>query len=124
MYWNELKTPPRVRIKRIHISTRNRRQLCEMQGVEYSYGSLFAEIPPCLLPELFSMMWTESDTRSGKIFGKMDPFRALVATVSSWTSLVVNGRVMVETALERNRVLVKQLNHRSAELEEKLKDIE
>ena len=64
----------------------------------------------------------------------MDPLRALVATVASWTSLV-DRRLMVETALERNRVQVvrnraeveklndmfKRLNDRSAELEEELK---
>ena len=59
----------------------------------------------------------------------MDPLLALVATVTSWTSLV-DRRLMVETTLERNRAQAKQLNdkvkrlnERNAELEEKLKDI-
>ena len=89
------------RIKWSHLRTWIRRQLCEMQGVDYSYDSLFAEIPPCILPELFSLMWTDP--------GMMDPFRALVATVASWTSLV-DRRLMVETTLERNRAQVEQLN--------------
>ena len=106
---------PRLRVKRTQLKTRARRELCKMQGVEYSYGSLFAEIPPCVLPELLSTLGAKNPV-------PMDPLRALVATVSSWTSLV-DRRLMVESALERNRALVKRLNERNAELEEKLKDI-
>ena len=125
--WNfDDEISPRERITRTHLNTRNRRQLCEMQGMDYSYDSLFAEIPPCILPELFATL--------GKEPADMDPFRALVATVTSWTSLV-DRRLMVETTLEGNRAKVKQLNEsvkqmndtvkrlndRNAELEEKLK---
>ena len=120
-------TSLKERVIRTHLETRVRRQLCEMQGVDYSYDSLFAEIPPCVLPELFA-------TLGAKNPAAMDPLRALVATVASWTSLV-DRRLMVETALERNRVQVvrnraeveklndmfKRLNDRSAELEEELK---
>ena len=99
--WNGFKKSPRERVIETHLDTRARRQLCEMQGVDYSYGSLFVEIPPCVLPELFATLWEHPE--------KMDPLRALVATVSSLTSLV-DRRLMVETALERNRALIKQLN--------------
>ncbi|EJK73568.1 hypothetical protein THAOC_04797, partial [Thalassiosira oceanica] len=54
---------------------------------------------------------------------EMDPFRALVATVNDWTSLV-DRRLMVQSALERNRALIKQLAERNLELEAKLKGIE
>ena len=127
---------PRERITQTHLKNCNRRQLCEMQGVDYSYDSIFAEIPPCVLPELFTLMWTDP--------GMMDPVRALVATVASWSSLV-DRRLMVETTLEVNRAQVKQLNDtvkqmndtvkqlndtakrlddRNADLEEKLKETE
>jgi len=127
--WNFDQKSPRERIIETHLNARNRRQLCEMQGVDYSYDSLFAEIPPCAMPELFATL--------GEDPGEMDPLRALVATVASWTSLV-DRRLMVESTLERNRAQVerngalvkqlndttKQLNGRNEELEEKLKDIE
>ena len=111
---NKLQRSPRQRVMQTQLDIRTRRQLCEMQGVDYIYGSLFAEIPQYVLPELFSTMGTDPAV--------MDPLRAIVATVASWTSLV-DGRLMVETALERNRALVRQLNERNAELEEKLKVI-
>ena len=120
--WNRSEMSPRVRMLHSHLNTRNRRQLCEMQGVDYSYDSLFAEIHPCLLPELFATL--------GEDPADMDPIRALIATVASWTSLV-DRRLMVEATLEKNRAQVKQLNDtakqlndRNEELEEKLKDID
>ncbi|EJK47121.1 hypothetical protein THAOC_34186 [Thalassiosira oceanica] len=106
---------PRERISRTHLHTRNRRQFCKMQGLDYSYGSLFVEIPTCVLPELFVTLWEDPD--------EMDPFHALVATVTDWTSLV-DRRQMVEASLERNRALIKQLTGRNLELEAMLKDIE
>ena len=120
-YLDHAGTSQKELVIKTHLVTRARRQLCEMKGVDYSYDSLFAEIPPCILPELFSTMWTNP--------ADMDPLLALVATVTSWTSLV-DRRLMVETTLERNRAQAKQLNdkvkrlnERNAELEEKLKDI-
>ena len=86
-----------------------RRQLCEIQGLDYSYDSLFAEIPHCILPELFATLHEDP----GEMDHEMDPLRALVATVSSWTSLV-DRRLMAETTLEGNRAQVKQLNERSS----------
>ena len=112
--WNRYEMSPKLRVKWTHLNTRARRQLCKMQGVDYSYDSLFAEIPPCILPELFAILWDDPE--------EMDPLRALVATVASWTSLV-DSRLMVESTLERNRALVRRLNERNVELEEKLKDI-
>ena len=103
------------RVMRTQLNTKNRRQLSGMQGVDYSYGSLFTEIPACILPDLFAILWKDPKT--------MDPFRALVATVTDWTSLV-DRRLMVESTLKRNRALIKQLAERNLELEGKLKDIE
>ena len=113
--WNVEEKSPRERIKESQLNTRNRRRLCEMQGVDYSYSSIFAEIPTCILPELFASLWEDPD--------KMDPFRALVDTVSSWTSLV-DRRLMVEATLERNRALVEQLSETVRRLSERNLDLE
>ena len=102
-------TSIRERFKQTHLNTRYRRQLCEIQGLDYSYDSLFAEIPHCILPELFATLHEDP----GEMDHEMDPLRALVATVSSWTSLV-DRRLMAETTLEGNRAQVKQLNERSS----------
>jgi len=107
--WNFDQKSSRERFKQTHLNTRYRRQLCEIQGLDYSYDSLFAEIPHCILPELFATLHEDP----GEMDHEMDPLRALVATVSSWTSLV-DRRLMAETTLEGNRAQVKQLNERSS----------
>ncbi|EJK61214.1 hypothetical protein THAOC_18338, partial [Thalassiosira oceanica] len=106
---------PKERVVQTHLKTQKRKILSANQGIDYSFGSLFAEIPTCVLPELFAILWQDPD--------EMDPFRALVATVNDWTSLV-DRRLMVQSALERNRALIKQLAERNLELEAKLKGIE
>ena len=115
VYLNHYAKSLKERVMETHLNTQDRRQLSEMQGVDYSYGSLFTEIPTCVLPELFAILWEDPK--------RMDPFRALVATVTDWTSLV-DRRLMVESTLERNRALIKQLAERNLELEARLKDIE
>ena len=116
----------REKIVHTQLHSRNRALYCQIQGVEYSYGSIFADLSVCVLPEVFSLMGTRLPLTG-------DLFLALRATVSSWTSLVdINAMVRVaiekkddEVAARRLKIdnLMREihaLNERKSELRERI----
>mmetsp|Transcript_13126 Transcript_13126/g.31063 ORF Transcript_13126/g.31063 Transcript_13126/m.31063 type:complete len:417 (+) Transcript_13126:247-1497(+) len=116
----------REKIVHTQLNSQNRAVHCQIQGIEYTYGSIFTDLSVCVLPEVFSLMGTQLP-RTG------DLFLALRETVSSWTSLV-DTNVMLRVAIEKkdDEVATRQfkidnlkkeihaLNERKSELRKRL----
>lgn len=73
------------------LNSANKMELANVQGIEYSYESLFSEVDPVVLPEVLSLV-ERNCTRS-------ELFRMLVAVVPDLSSLV-NKPVAIKELME------------------------
>ena len=62
----------RLKVIATQLNSNKRNELSCMQGIDYSYSSLFADIEPILLPEVLSLV--------GENHGQNELFRMLIAT--------------------------------------------
>mmetsp|Transcript_3157 Transcript_3157/g.5760 ORF Transcript_3157/g.5760 Transcript_3157/m.5760 type:complete len:126 (+) Transcript_3157:247-624(+) len=69
-------------------------EICHLQGIDYSYSSLFAEIEPVLLPDILALV--------GGKYGQNEIFRMLIATVPDLASVVNKKAVIKEKIAENN----------------------
>ena len=46
----------RAKVIDTQLNSQKRKELCRLQGIDYSYGILFAEIEPILLPETLALV--------------------------------------------------------------------
>lgn len=68
-----------------------------MQGIEYSYDSIFAEFEPLLYPNLLAL--------ASEIYGQDEMYRMLVATGPDLCS-IMNKNVVLKERIESNSVLI------------------
>ena len=70
----------RAKVIATQLNSTARRELCGLQGVEYSYDSMFGGIDPILLPNLLAM--------TSRSHGQTELHRMLLATAPDLTSLM------------------------------------
>jgi hypothetical protein len=70
----------RAKVIATQLNSNARMDLCRLQGVDYSYGSIFAEIKPILFPEVLSL--------TGGNHGQNELYEMLLATVPDLVSIV------------------------------------
>jgi len=83
----------RAKVIATQLNRNARMELCRLQGVEYSYGSIYAAIEPVLLPDLLAL--------TGGEHGQNELYRMLVATAPNLTSLI-NKKSMLKETIARN----------------------
>lgn len=86
------------------MNSNNRKELSCLQGIGYSYSSLFADIEPVLLPEVLALV--------GGRHGPNELYRMLTATAPDLVS-IVNREAIVK---QRISVLTAELHDLNKEL--------
>ena len=70
----------RAKIIKYQLNSKNRKELCRLQGIEYSAGSTFADIEPALLPRILALI--------GEEHGQSEFYTALIPMVPDLMSCV------------------------------------
>eukprot|EP00571_Detonula_confervacea_P008673 CAMPEP_0172318440 /NCGR_PEP_ID=MMETSP1058-20130122/34889_1 /TAXON_ID=83371 /ORGANISM="Detonula confervacea, Strain CCMP 353" /LENGTH=177 /DNA_ID=CAMNT_0013033279 /DNA_START=1 /DNA_END=534 /DNA_ORIENTATION=- len=92
--------PHREKTRRTQLNSSTRMKLCRLQGIDYSYNNIFADIDPTLLPDVLALV--------GEKHGQSELYSALVATAPDLTSLI-NRKAMLENTLAVKRAHVAAL---------------
>jgi len=100
--------------------SQHRKKLCDIQGIEYSYESIFSEIDPPLLPEVLSFVaLAQFRGKNSLLQTQTELFRMLV-TVAPDLSSIVNRPVSLKERIVDNEAQVIALG---IEREQKVADI-
>ena len=83
----------RAKIIAMQLNKEARKELCDLQGVEYSYTSLFGEIDPILLPELFALTSLE--------YGQSELYCMLIATAADLAT-IIDTKAMLKAIIAKN----------------------
>ena len=99
--------PGRMKVMKYQLNSEERKELCEIQGIEYSYESIFSEVDPLILPEVLALVGSIHGTtplvqRNQK---QTELFRMLV-TVASDLSSIVNRPAFIRQKIEDNEAQV------------------
>ena len=97
------------RLKVIHyqLNSKRRKELCQIQGVEYSDSNIFADIEPILLPDILALI--------GERHGQSEFYTALIHTAPDLLSYM-NRKAMINNEMERNKAHDNDLVVQIAEL--------
>ena len=70
----------RAKVIRYHLNSQTLKELCQLQGIEYSAGSIFADIEPALLPKILALI--------GNKPGQSELYKALIHTAPDLLSYI------------------------------------
>lgn len=87
------------------LNSQKRNELCRLQGIGYSHGSIFADIDPILLPEVLALVVGRHSQR--------ELYRVLIATVPYLAS-AVNRKAAIQGRIAENaaRIAALTANHK------------
>jgi len=91
----------RYKIISCQLNSDRRKGLCALQGINYSYGSIFSEIDPVILPNLLELV--------GKKYGQDELYRMLIAIVPDLASMV-NKKVAMQEKIESNITMIAKID--------------
>lgn len=98
--------PGRTKVIQIHLKSHNRKDLCWIQGIEYSHESIFSEIDPLVLPEVLSFVARKQiRDKNAHLKTQTELFRMLV-TVAPDLSSTVNRPLCLKERIEDNEAKV------------------
>ena len=101
----------RAKVIETQLDTDKRMELCHMQGIDYSYESIFANIEPILLPEVLLLV--------GGNHGHCELYRMLLATAPDLVS-IVNRNAVVKQMIAENSARISALAAENLALNEEL----
>ncbi|KAL7527957.1 hypothetical protein ACHAXR_007737 [Thalassiosira sp. AJA248-18] len=90
----------RAKVIAFQLDSRKRMEICQQQGVDYTYSSLFANIESFLLPEVLALV--------AEKHGQNELFQMLIATAPSLPSLI-NKKAMMKDTVAKNTARIKAL---------------
>lgn len=83
----------RAKVIHTQLSSKNRKNLCQLQGVEYSPSSIFADIEPVLLPNILALI--------GGAHDQSELYIALLPSAPDLVSLI-DKKAMLEEVIAQN----------------------
>ena len=83
----------RAKVIEAQLNSKNRKELSHLQGIDYSQGSIFTEIEPILLPEVFALM--------GERYGQDELYEMLITAAPDLVSIVNIKGVIKQTNAEK-----------------------
>jgi len=83
----------RAKVIKYQLNSQNRKEVCRLQGIEYSAGSNFADIEPTLLPRILALI--------GREHGQSEFYSALIPMVPDLMSCVDTSG-MIKDEMARN----------------------
>ena len=87
----------REKIIETQLNSNTRMELCHLQGIDYSYGSIFADIDPIILPEVLALV--------GGKYGQNEMYRMLLATAPDLAT-VVNRKDLLKQTIAKNAAMI------------------
>lgn len=112
---NKQRRPRRAKIVYAQLMSQHRKNLCKIQGIEYSHESIFSEIDALVLPEVLAFV-----TRSQK---QTELFRMLV-TVAPDLSSIVNRPAYIKERIVEIEAKVAALNAEKLEMKRELEALQ
>ena len=112
----------RAKVIKYQLNSQNRKEMCELQEIEYIPGSIFVDIEPILLPDILSLI--------GEAHGQGELYSALVHTAPELLSYI-DRKTMIKDTLAKIEVRcaalkdeyekkIANLNNQKAELSSRL----
>jgi len=89
--WSTAEAVGRAKVIKYHLNSQKLKELCQLQGVEYSDGNLFADIEPKLLPEILALIGDEHE--------QSDLFTALIHTAPDLLSYI-DRKALINNEME------------------------
>ena len=107
--------PGRAKVIRSHLNSQTLKKLCNLQGIEYSYSNIFADIEPVLLPKVLALIGSEH--------GQSEFYTALIHTAPDLLSYI-DRKAMIQDTMAKNTaraaVLAAEYERKMAEYERKI----
>ena len=85
--------PGRAKVIKYQLNSLQRKKLCEMQGIDYTPGNIFADIEPVLLPRILALI--------GDRHGQSELYTALIPTAPDLLSYI-DRKAMLNDVLVKN----------------------
>jgi len=112
---NNRPNPRRVKVVYAQLKSQNRKGLCQIQGIDYSYESIFSEIDALVLLEVLSFVaWHHKQT---------ELFRMLVTVAPDLSSIVNRPAFLKERIVEYEREIA-ALNTKRLEMKRELESLQ
>ena len=92
----------RAKVIATQLNSAKRRELCRLQGIEYSYPAIFAGIDPVLLPDLLALVTSEH--------GLIERYRMQIELGPGLFSLSANNSASANRQMEWHRLALSSLN--------------
>ena len=100
----------RAKVIEYQLNSQTRKKLCELQDIEYTPGSLFADIDPKLLPDILALI--------GSRHGQSELYTALIPMVPDLLSCI-DRNAMIKYQMARNSLQMAELTRQLAALSDK-----
>lgn len=91
----------RAKVRGSQLDCRNREKLCYLQGVGYSYDSIFVDIEPLLLPEALVLV--------GRKYRRDDLCRMLIAVAPDLAS-IIDQKGLAKQTIAKNVAMIASLD--------------
>lgn len=101
----------RSKVIRSQLNSRVRKELCHLQGIEYSVNNLFADIEPNLLPRILALI--------GRNHGQRELYTALVPMAPDLMSFV-DSKAMMQEMMKKKVAQISILAAEAAALRERV----
>ena len=98
----------RAKVIRCHLNSQILKRLCQLQGVEYTSGNVFADIEPILLPKILALI--------GVRHGQSELYTALIHTAPDLLSYI-DRKALIQDVMAKNTARAAAL---AAEYEQKV----
>jgi len=85
--------PGKTKVIRSHLNSQTLKKLCQLQGINYSYGDIFADIEPVLLPKILASIGYEN--------GLSELYIALISTAPDLLSYI-DRKALIRDIMARN----------------------
>jgi len=102
---NSTGNPGRAKVIKYQLNSQKRKELCQLQGIEYSYSNIFADIEPVLLPKILALISSEH--------GQSELYTALIPTAPDLLSYI-DKKAMLNDTLAKNTAHANALNEEKA----------
>ena len=103
--------PGRAKVIGSHLNSQTLKKLCNLQGIEYSYSNIFADVEPVLLPKILALI--------GDWHGHSEFYTALIQTAPDLMSYI-DRKALIRDVIAKNTVraaaLATEYEHKVAAL--------
>ena len=83
----------KAKVIRSHLNSQTLKRLCQLQGIEYSYSNIFADIEPVLLPKILALI--------GDRHGHSELYTALIQTAPDLLSYI-DRKALIQDVVATN----------------------